>query len=126
MDIFVFGSNTQGRHGKGAAYEAMKNHGATYGRNGLMIKGDVGCYGLVTKELRSEYPACTLRDINLEIKRLIECALEHPEHTFICTPFGTGLAGFSHKEIVNLWRDKVIPDNIKLPDVWLTKLSLDK
>ena len=31
MKIFVFGSNQAGRHGKGSALEARRNHGAVYG-----------------------------------------------------------------------------------------------
>lgn len=29
--VFVFGSNLQGRHGKGAALAAVREYGATYG-----------------------------------------------------------------------------------------------
>ena len=29
-EIFVFGSNTEGKHGKGAALEARLKHGAIY------------------------------------------------------------------------------------------------
>ena len=32
MNIFVFGSNLAGRHGKGAALCAYKHHGALYGQ----------------------------------------------------------------------------------------------
>jgi hypothetical protein len=31
-EIFVFGSNLAGRHGKGAALAAVKEHGAIYGQ----------------------------------------------------------------------------------------------
>jgi hypothetical protein len=31
-EIFVFGSNLAGRHGKGAALYARKHHGAVYGK----------------------------------------------------------------------------------------------
>ena len=45
--IFVFGSNLAGRHGKGAALAAHKNYGAEYGvgigRTGM-------CYAIPTKD----------------------------------------------------------------------------
>lgn len=37
-EIFVFGSNMAGRHGKGAALYARLNHGAVYGQ-GIGLQG---------------------------------------------------------------------------------------
>ena len=31
-EVFVFGSNLAGRHGKGSAPHALKHHGALYGQ----------------------------------------------------------------------------------------------
>jgi hypothetical protein len=46
--IFVFGSNTQGRHGKGAALWAVKMAGAKYGNP----QGPQGrSYAIITKDL---------------------------------------------------------------------------
>lgn len=46
--IFVFGSNTQGRHGKGAALLAKNKFGAIYGQ----AKGLQGqSYAIITKDL---------------------------------------------------------------------------
>ena len=46
--IFVFGSNTQGRHGKGAALCAKERFGAIYGQ-AYGLQGQ--SYAIVTKEL---------------------------------------------------------------------------
>lgn len=114
LQIFVYGANTQGRHGKGAALEAVRNHGAIYGVVGL--KGQ--SYGIITKELRAGYPAVTVNDLDYEIDLLIQCANDNPSYTFKCTPFGTGLAGFTHEQMILLFEDKDIPDNLILPDEW--------
>lgn len=114
MNIFVYGANTQGRHGKGAALYAMQHHGAIYGKVGLVGNS----YGIITKELRKNKPVITLDHIDFEIDLLIVIANEHPEHIFMCTPFGTGLAGFTHSEMKVLWSKKVIPTNIVLPAEW--------
>ena len=51
-EVFVFGSNKQGRHGKGAALTARTKFGAIYGQaRGLQGQS----YAIVTKELRSDY-----------------------------------------------------------------------
>lgn len=49
--IFVFGSNTQGIHGAGAARFACNNFGAIYGH----FSGTMGqSYGIVTKDLTKD------------------------------------------------------------------------
>ena len=50
-EIFVFGSNRQGRHGKGAALTARNKFGAIYGQSeGLQGQS----YAIITKELRKD------------------------------------------------------------------------
>jgi hypothetical protein len=46
-EIFVFGSNLAGRHGKGAALTAYKTYGAIYGQ-GIGLQGD--SYAIPTKD----------------------------------------------------------------------------
>lgn len=49
-EIFVFGSNLAGRHGKGAALVAMKKYGAISGK-GYGIQGQ--SFGIPTKDGRN-------------------------------------------------------------------------
>ena len=50
--VFVFGSNPQGRHGKGTAKIALNKYNAIYGQgHGLQGRS----YGLVTKNLKKGY-----------------------------------------------------------------------
>lgn len=114
MEVFTFGSNREGRHGKGAALEAALRHGAIYGQaEGLQGRS----YAIITKELRSWQPAVFLGEIREGVKRFLEFAATHPDWTFNVTPIGCGLAGFSPEEIAPLFRGA--PSNVKLPPEFL-------
>jgi len=118
--IFVFGSNREGRHSKGAALTARQKHGAIYGQ----AEGRQGnSYAIVTKELRkafqgSDYgPApVTLYEVAGGVMRFIAYAHAHPEERFEVTRIGCGLAGFEEEEIAPLFKDA--PPNCHLPNGW--------
>lgn len=108
--IFVFGSNRQGRHGKGAALFARQHHGAIYGQaEGL--QGD--SYGIITKELRAGQPPVTFAEVAEGVKRFLAFAAAHPEVEFDVTPIGCGLAGFRPQQIAILFA--LAPSNVHLP-----------
>ncbi len=93
-EIFVFGSNLAGRHGKGAALFAKKHHGAIYGK-GEGIQGQ--SYAIPTKdEILRPLP---LARIEWHIERFMHFAADHPELLFTVTPIGCGLAGYKQEEI---------------------------
>ena len=78
-EIFVFGSNTSGRHGKGAAKQAM-SWGAKYGQaEGLQGR----TYGIPT--LDGRFKKLSLQKIQKYVNRFITFAKEHPELTFLVT-----------------------------------------
>jgi hypothetical protein len=113
MKIFVFGSNRQGRHGKGAALHAMREHEAKYGQpSGLQGSS----YAIVTKELRSHFPPVTIDEIRIGAMEFLEFAERHPEWDFEVTPIGCGLAGFRPEQIAPLFAKA--PQNVKLPSVF--------
>jgi hypothetical protein len=114
MSVFVFGSNTQGRHGAGAAKAALKYHGAIYG---LPMGRQGNSYAITTKELRKGHPPVTLEDIKYEVETFFLYAKNHPEETFQVTPIGTGLAGFKDYEIAPMF--KGAPSNVLLPTEWV-------
>lgn len=99
-DIFVFGSNRQGRHGMGAALCALDHHGAIYGQP-TGRQGD--SYAIVTKELRSSFQQVSLSEVEEDIAEFIQYALNHPSDTFNLTRIGCGLAGFAEEEIAPLF-----------------------
>lgn len=108
--IFVFGSNREGRHGKGDALTARKHHGAIYGQaEGL--QGD--SYAIITKELRKDYKKVTLKEIAEGVKKFLKFAKNNPELTFNVQPVGCGLAGRTPKQIGPMFKKRT--KNVLLP-----------
>lgn len=110
-EIFVFGSNTEGRHGKGAALLAKKKFGAIYGQP----RGRQGnSYAIVTKDLTKAEPlrSVSLKDIELEVDIFIKYAILNPDLIFYVVKFGSSLAGFADIEISRMFIGKDLPDNI--------------
>lgn len=114
--VFVFGSNTEGRHGKGAALLAKKKYGAIYGQaKGLQNNS----YAIITKDLSKGKRSVSLAFINEQVQELIKFASERPTWIFLVSPIGCGLAGFNTKEIAPMFDGS--PKNIKLPKEFLKK-----
>ena len=113
-DIFVFGSNEAGRHGKGAAKYALDNHGAIYGQ-GVGLQGQ--SYAIPTKDKRLR--VLTIEDIGYYVSHFLDFARAHREHTFNITKIGCGLAGYPEEIIKPMFR--YAPRNCKLPSGWVQK-----
>jgi len=110
-EIFVFGSNYAGRHGKGAALDAVRKFGAIPGQGiGLMGRS----YGIATKDRNLNI--LPLSTIQIQIRKFLEFAMEHPELRFIVTPIGCGLAGYKPRQIAPLFNFYKRPLNVILPD----------
>jgi hypothetical protein len=108
-NIFVFGSNRAGRHGRGAARWAFRNRGAILGQ-GEGLQGE--SYALPTKD--EDLNVLTLDQIKEHADRFLKFAEDHPDLTFELTPVGCGLAGYSHGQIAPLF--STAGPNIILPD----------
>jgi hypothetical protein len=108
--IFVFGSNRAGRHGKGAALYARQHFGAVYG----VGVGPTGrCYAIPTKDADlATLPLWLIRDY---VKQFVAYARLHPELEFLMTPIGTGLAGYTVEQLESILPDDM-PDNIRM--IW--------
>jgi hypothetical protein len=110
--IFVFGSNTQGRHGRGAALIAKQKFGAIYGQSeGLQGKS----YAICTKDLtKSIHPSVPIWDIECQIGILYGFALEHPDLQFYVAYSGQGinLNAYSSLQMASMFSNKNIPTNI--------------
>ena len=87
-EIFVFGSNLEGKHGGGAALLAYRKWGAVWGQ-GAGLQGQT--YGIPTTKA-------------------------HPEYIFLVTEIGCGIAGFKPAEIAPLFQDAIPVGNIYLPE----------
>jgi hypothetical protein len=116
MNVFVFGSNLAGRHGKGAALFALKNHGAIYGQ-GIGFQGR--SYAIPTKD--ADLRTLPLDTIASFVKHFLAYADAYPELTFNVTPIGCGLAGYKPTDIAPMFRD--VPHNVILPKEFKDVLS---
>jgi hypothetical protein len=99
-EIFVFGSNLAGRHGKGAALFARQNHGAIYGQ-GIGLQGS--SYAIPTKD--SNIRTLPLDDIERHVYIFLEFAKSHPEMIFNITRIGCGLAGYKDYQIAPMFKN---------------------
>ena len=110
-EIFVFGSNEAGRHGKGAALHARKHYGAKYGV-GLGRTGDA--WAIPTKD--GQLRTLPLERIEQYVREFLVYAEQHPELMFKVTAIGTGLAGYRHEDIAPMFARA--PANCRLPEEW--------
>ncbi|MGG6262776.1 A1S_2505 family phage non-structural protein [Leptolyngbya sp. AN03gr2] len=117
--IFVFGANTEYRHGAFGAKQALK-FGAKY-RGMQPYAGQT--YAIVTKNL-SNAENRSLRSVPLEaidrqIHQLCRFAKTLPNKEFLVTKIGCGAGGYTEAEIGALWLNKEIPTNIRLPQAFI-------
>lgn len=109
--IFVFGSNTQGRHGKGGALTARNKFGAIYGQShGLQGKS----YAIITKNLNlKKHPSVSKIDIQDQIIILYEFAKNNPDKLFFVNyKDSPNLNSYTPKEMANMFQIIDIPDNM--------------
>ena len=110
--IFVFGSNIQGRHGKGAALTARLRFGAVYGNpEGIQGKS----FAIITKDLtKSAHPSRTTAQIVSQIDKLYKYATLHPDKEFIiayrCSDYN--LNAYSSEDMAKMFASRAIPENI--------------
>jgi len=117
-EIFVFGSNEGGKHGKGAAKTAL-GWGAKWGQaEGLQGK----TYGIPTKD-SSIRRTLSINEIKPYVDRFIEFAKANPQLEFLLTEIGCGLAGLKPKQVAPLFKDAVGVDNIWFPERFVHKLK---
>jgi hypothetical protein len=110
--ILVFGSNTEGRHGKGAALTALWHFGAIYAKP-LGPQGR--SYAIVTKNLRAKvHPSIPRVYIEIQIRHLYTYAKDHKDKLFYVAYSGTGknLNAYSPKEMAEMFSEYPIPDNM--------------
>ncbi len=113
--IFVFGSNDQGMHTGGAASFALDRFGAICGQ-GEGLQGQ--SYAIPTME--------GLESTRSAITRFINYANQHHELTFLVTPIGCGIAGYSAYDIAPFFYQTVEMTNVYLPESFLKVLLADR
>lgn len=116
--IFVFGSNTGGIHGAGAAAYARDKCGA---KMGVGVGRTGQSYAIPTKAHRmgrgdSIWVGDTLplEAIKIYVQNFIHYAEDHPELRFQVTRVGCGLAGLKDQDIAPMFREA----SNKLSNLW--------
>ena len=104
-EVFVFGSNARGKHYGGAAAFAVRRFGAIMGQ-GEGLQGQ--SYAIPTME--------GMESMRAAVDRFIAFAQEHPELTFLVTPIGCGIAGYTPEDIAPLFVAAKTLDNVHLPE----------
>ena len=103
-EVFVFGSDPQGRHGGGAAMFAVHNFGARIG----VGEGPQGqSYAIPTTGSREEFEQA--------VRRFMAYARDNRETRFLVSAVGCGTAGYSPREVAMMFRPCVEMENVSLP-----------
>ncbi len=114
--IYCYGSNTEGRHGKGAALIAKTLFGAIYGQS----KGLQGnSYAIITKDLtKSIHPSISKEYIIEQIEELYLFAVNNPimEFHIAYRVDSIFLNSYSLEDMVYMFARNSIPVNIVFED----------
>lgn len=110
-NIFVFGSNLAGRHGKGAAKFAKEFCGAVYGQ-GFGLQGN--SFAIPTKD--ENLRTLPLEPIHSFVRQFLHFAEQNKDKLFYVTRIGCGLAGYTDIQIAPMFAHT--PPNCILPAMW--------
>lgn len=116
-EVFVFGANLAGRHGRGAALMAKQRFGAMVG----VGRGRMGAsYAIPTKDeaIRTR----PLNAIRREVTEFILYAGNNSRDRFFVTRIGCGLAGYEDAEIAPMFVGA--PENCSFPLEWKQYLGV--
>ena len=103
--VFVFGSNGEGRHAGGAAKLAKERFGAIEGQSyGFQSQS----FGINTMDGDQKMA----QDVN----GFIGEAKRNPGFTFLVTEIGCGIAGYTPEEVAPLFHEAKEIENIHLPE----------
>lgn len=122
-EVFVFASNTAGKHMGGAAKVAHEKFGAVWG----VGYGHTGqCFAIPTLKSSGSLEKLELWEIEEMVKAFFLYARYNPDLTFYFTKIGLGIAGYELKDIARLIATEynwladeyipyIIPSNVILP-----------
>lgn len=110
-EIFVFGSNVKGIHGKGAALDAIQKFGAKWG-GGYGLQGQ--SFAIPTKS--TPYKSLSIDEIKVYVDQFVEFAKENKHLIFMVTEIGCGLANFKVEQIAPLFKNAIDLENVYLPE----------
>lgn len=106
-NVFVFGSNSAGRHGAGSAKIAVEKFGAIFGQD-EGLQGQSYAIPTVDGKIRPLDRGLIQDSAN----DFLAHVRSNPSKTYWLTEIGTGIAGFSVVEMANLFRHGVNLPNL--------------
>lgn len=112
-EVFVFGSNLQGRHGGGAARVALNRFGAVWGK-GVGLQGQ--SYAIPTMQ-------GGVATIKPYVYDFMNFARQHRDMFFYVTRIGCGIAGFKDEDIAPLFAEAQYEANICLPESFVAVIK---
>lgn len=112
-EVFVFGSNLQGRHGGGAARVALNRFGAVWGQ-GVGLQGQ--SYAIPTMQGGVD-------TIKPYVDDFVRFARQHRDMFFYVTRIGCGIAGFKDEDIAPLFAEAQYEANICLPESFVAVIK---
>ena len=110
-EVFVFGSNLQGIHTKGAAKFAIDKGWADNGQIEGLSRSEKS-YAIPTQSNRQ---ALSIEEIKTYVDKFIDYAKQSKNIKFFVTKIGTGYSGFGDKEIAMLFKEASDLSNVYLP-----------
>jgi len=125
-EIFVFGSNLEGKHYGGAARFAVMKFGAEMG-NPIGLQGQ--SYAIPTLSAPGGARNCDKlppQEIGKYVQEFANFASQNPNMFFYVTPIGCGIAGFTEQEIAPLFKCCVGMQNVALPQSFVDILGINE
>jgi hypothetical protein len=133
-EIFVFGSNKQGRHGRGAAKVALSFgavYGVGYGLRGntyaiptrYFVDGKHSTIGTPFYDGSKSIVTISLNEIKNYIDELVDFAEFYKHLKFLVTEIGCNNAGYTPKDIAPLFERSKDLENVYLPESFWNVLS---
>lgn len=122
-EIFVFGSNIMGFHGKGAAKLACEKFGA---KNFIGWGLQDRSYAIPTKDQYFQpYPVERIKNYVDDFINFAS-SLEGQQYTFLVTEIGCGLAGYHPRAIGPLFQEASTLKNVYLPKRFWSYITPEK
>lgn len=123
--VFVYGANTEGRHGAGAAKVAYDKFGAVYGK----VDWQGQSYGIITKDLtKKTHPSISQMHIVFQIERLYEDAKDWPGKDFYVaySATGTNLNHYTPRQMAEMFVEATngdIPENMVFEELFASLIK---
>lgn len=110
--VFVFGSNAEGKHYGGAARLANEKFGAIMGQS----------FGLQGKSFGINSMSGWV-DLGLDILKFNLFALDNKHLDFLVTEIGCGIAGYEPKDVAPFFKNCLDMENVYLPQRFIDELT---